>query len=176
VSAKRKVGWQIWLVVKIFHFPFEEPRERLCHQAYCLLFSCRLLLPTAYCFLLPGLTAVSPRWQASQSAGSTAETLSVASAIRGTPTSALPDERSMIDAAATTLAPLAAKAATVSRVEPPVVTTSSTTNTLSLGETEKPLRKTILPFSRSVQMKRAPSARATSCPIMRPPIAGETTV
>ena len=139
---------------------------------------CSCLLPPApaYCFRLPGLIAGSPRLHASQLAGSTEGTSSVASALRGTPTSALPDERSMIDAAATTLAPSPCNAATVSRVEPPVVTTSSTTSTLSCGETEKPRRKTILPFSRSVQMKRAPSARATSWPIMRPPIAGETTV
>src|SRR3989442_9302448 len=41
-------------------------------------------------FLLPGLIARSPRLQASQSAGTTAGTSSVASETRGTPTSALP--------------------------------------------------------------------------------------
>src|SRR6266850_612232 len=141
-------------------------------SAVCPLLTAYCLLLTAHClpsFLLPGLMAGSPRLQASQTAGSIDRTLSVASEIRGTPTSASPAERSMIDAAPTTFAPLAAKAATVSRVEPPVVTTSSTTSTLSPGETEKPRRNTIVPFSRSVQMKRAPRARATSWPIMRPP-------
>src|SRR6185436_6454561 len=115
--------------------------------------SCRLLLPTApaycaaycaaYCpctFLLPGLTANSPRAQASQTVGSTDGTLRLASAIRRTPTSAAPKDRSIIEAAATTFAPFACSATTVSRVEPPVVTTSSTIKTLSPGVTEKPRR------------------------------------
>ena len=139
-------------------------------------FSCRLLLPSAvYAFLLPGLTANSPRAQASQTVGSTEATSSVASAIRFTPTSALPEERSMIDAAPTTSAPSSRNASIVSRVDPPVVTTSSITRIVRLATTEKPRRRIILPFSRSVQMNRTPSARATSCPITIPPIAGAAT-
>src|ERR1700682_3573835 len=80
-------------------------------------------------FLLPGLIAGSPRAHNSQVAASTAGTSRVARAIRVTPTSALPPERSMIEAAPTTSAPAPVRAAIVSRVEPPVVITSSTTST-----------------------------------------------
>src|SRR2546429_3305184 len=134
--------------------------RRVFSTAHCLLSS-------TYCFfLLPGLTTNSPRAHASQTDGSTEGTLRLANDTRGTPTSAFPPDRSIIDAAATTFAPLACNASTVSRVEPPVVTTSSTTSSLSPGVTEKPRRKIILPFSRSVQMNRASRARATSCPII----------
>ena len=47
----------------------------------------------------------------------------------------------MMEAAPTTRAPAAVSASIVSRVEPPVVTTSSTTRTLSPGRTVKPRRK-----------------------------------
>src|SRR2546430_8885687 len=78
-----------------------------------ILGSSSLLMPSDYSpFLLPGLTAGSPCLQASQFAGSIEATSMVASAIRGTPTSAFPEERSTIDAAATTFAPLACRAAT----------------------------------------------------------------
>src|ERR671918_1445958 len=96
-------------------------------------------------FRLPGFTAGSPSLHASQTSASTDATFSDAKAVRGTPTSATPAERSMIDAAATTSAPAALSASIVSRVEPPVVITSSTTNVLSPGETVKPRRNVILP-------------------------------
>src|SRR5882724_6778338 len=67
--------------------------------------SCLLLLPASYCFLLPGLIACSPRLHSSHIEGSTEGTESVARAVRGTPTSAAPEERSIIDAAPTTVAP-----------------------------------------------------------------------
>src|ERR1700752_714801 len=94
-------------------------------------------------FLLPGFTQGSGILQASQTAASTDNTFSDASAVSGTPTSALPADRSMIDAAATTSAPAFVSATIVSRVEPPVVTTSSTTKVFSPGETLKPRRKVI---------------------------------
>src|SRR5687768_4617092 len=94
-----------------------------------------------YCFLrLPGFTAGSPNLHASQTAGSTDATLSDAKAVRGTPTSATPADRSMIDAAATTSAPAATNASMVSRVEPPVVITSSTTSVFPTGLTVNPRR------------------------------------
>src|SRR4030095_14191374 len=101
---------------------------------------------------LPGLAAGPPCLHNSQCAGSTDGTFSRARAIRGTPTSASPPDRSIIDAAATTFAPLSFNASTVSRVEPPVVTTSSTTRVLSPGPTENPRRSVMTPPSRSVQM------------------------
>jgi len=122
-------------------------------SAYCL-------LPSA--LLLPGFVAGSPRLHASQSAEETAGTSSVASEKSGTPTSAFPPERSMIAAAATTVAPARDNVSIVSRVDSPVVITSSTTRTPSPARTLKPRRKAILPFSRSVQMNRACSCRATS--------------
>src|SRR6185436_12056806 len=94
-------------------------------------------------FRLPGFTTGSPSSQASQTAASTDNTFNDASAVSGTPTSALPADRSMIDAAATTSAPAFVSASTVSRVEPPVVTTSSTTRVLSPGETVNPRRSVI---------------------------------
>ena len=81
----------------------------------------------------------------------------------------------MIDAAPATSAPALFNASIVSRVEPPVVITSSTTNVFSPGETVNPRRNVIAPPSRSVQINRAPNARATSCPITIPPIAGDAT-
>ena len=66
--------------------------------------ACLLLLPASY-FLLPGLIACSPRLHSSHNEGSTEGTESVARAVRDTPTSAAPEERSIIDAAPTTVAP-----------------------------------------------------------------------
>src|SRR6185503_5857218 len=86
-------------------------------------------------FRLPGLTATLPCLHASHSEGSTDTTRSVARAVRGTLTSTLPPERSIIEAAAMTLAPALLSASIVSRVEPPVVITSSTTNVFSFGVT-----------------------------------------
>src|SRR5712692_11478398 len=94
----------------------DSTQNSILHSAYCL-------LPTAV--RLPGLIAASPRLHKSQSETSTAATSSVASETRGAPTSALPPDRSMIDAAATTSAPASPNASIVSRVEPPVVITSS---------------------------------------------------
>ena len=58
----------------------------------------------------------------------------------------------MIEAAPITFPPLVRSASVVSRVDPPVVITSSTTRTLSPGCKENPRRKVIVPPSRSVQM------------------------
>ncbi len=124
---------------------------------------------------LPGLTTGSPNRHASQTAGSTDRTLSDANAVRGTLTSAAPADLSMIDAAATTSAPASFSASIVSRVDPPVVITSSTTSVFSPFEILKPRRNVIFPASRSVQTNRAPNARATSWPITIPPIAGDAT-
>src|SRR5580693_7113982 len=63
-----------------------------------------------------------------------------------------------------------------SRVEPPVVQTSSITKTRSPAFTSKPRRSAIWPErSRSTKIERTPRARATSWPIISPPRAGETT-
>src|SRR6185369_16714684 len=96
-------------------------------------------------FLLPGFTTGSPSLQASQTAASTDNTFNDASAVSGTPTSALPADRSIIDAAAITSAPAFVSASIVSRVDPPVVITSSTINVFSSGETVKPRRNVICP-------------------------------
>src|SRR5882672_8419249 len=83
----------------------------LCALYFVLGASCDFLLlpaapaPASYCFLLPGLIACSPRLHSSHNEGSTEGTESVARAVRGTPTSAAPEERSIIDAAPTTVAP-----------------------------------------------------------------------
>ena len=50
----------------------------------------------------------------------------------------------------------------VMRVEPPVVTTSSTTRTRSPSSRRKPRLSVITPFSRSLNSARTPSARAAS--------------
>src|SRR5690349_12108334 len=124
---------------------------------------------------LPGFTTGSPSLHASQSDASTDNTRNDASEESGTPTSALPPERSMIDAAPITSAPARRTASIVSRVDPPVVITSSTIRVFSPGAIVKPRRNVICPASRSVQTNLAPNARATSCPITIPPIAGEAT-
>ena len=81
----------------------------------------------------------------------------------------------MIAAAPTTCAPAARATSIVSRVEPPVVTTSSTTRTCSPGASVKPRRSISLPSCRSAKMARTPSARPTSCPMTMPPSAGDRT-
>src|ERR1041385_4331575 len=111
---------------------------------------------------LPGFSTGSPSLHASQSDDSTDNTLNYASDDSGTPTSALPPERSMIDAAPTTSAPARRTASIVSRVAPPVVITSSTIRVFSPGVIVNPRRSVICPASRSVQTNLAPNARATS--------------
>ena len=66
----------------------------------------------------------------------------------------------MIDAAPTTVAPAARATSIVSRVDPPVVTTSSTTSTRSPGASVKPRRSVSAPSCRSAKIARTPSARA----------------
>ena len=78
--------------------------------------------------------------------------------------------------AATTSAPAALATSIVSRVDPPVVTTSSTTSTRSPAAIVKPRRSFSAPSSRSAKSARAPMARATSCPMTIPPSAGDNTV
>src|SRR2546423_6061423 len=125
---------------------------------------------------LPGFVAISPRWHGSQSEGGTEGTLTVAKETRGRPTSARPSERSMIEAAATTIAPALVSLSIASRGDPPVVITPSTTRIRSPSLTRKPRRNVLTPFSRSVQMKRTLRRRATSYPMINPPIAGDATV
>ena len=117
----------------------------------------------------PGLTTGMPCRQSGQSSGWCASTCRVASATRGTPTSALPPLRSMMEPAASTRAPAARSTSITSRVLPPVVMTSSTTTAISPGSTVKPRRRDILRVSgsRSVNRNGVPSARATSCPMIR---------
>src|SRR5271157_6394548 len=109
----------------------------------------------------PGFTTGMPRRHRGHSPGSCAATCKVANAARGTPTSARPPLRSMIDAAATTFTPAARSNSMTSCVLPPVVITSSTTTAVSPLPTVKPRRSTILEVvaSRSVKRNRAPSAR-----------------
>ena len=82
---------------------------------------------------------------------------------------------STIDAAPTTCPPAALATSIVSRVDPPVVITSSTTSTRSVLSSVKPRRSVSLPSCRSAKMARTPSARPTSCPITTPPSAGDST-
>ena len=81
----------------------------------------------------------------------------------------------MIAAAPTTVAPCAAATSIVSRVDPPVVSTSSTTSTRSAGDSEKPRRSASAPSVRSAKIARTPSARPTSWPMTMPPSAGDST-
>ena len=81
----------------------------------------------------------------------------------------------MMAAAPTTSAPAPRATSMVSRVDPPVVTTSSTTSTRSPGAIVKPRRSVSARSCRSTKMARTPSARATSCPMTIPPIAGDST-
>ena len=70
----------------------------------------------------------------------------------------------MMAAAPTTRAPAARATSIVSCVDPPVVTTSSTTRTFSPGDNEKPRRSVSLPSCRSAKIARTPSARADFLP------------
>ena len=99
----------------------------------------------------------------------------MASAWYGTSRLCCPPLRSMIDAAPTTSAPAARATSIVSRVDPPVVTTSSTTRTRSPGASENPRRSISLPSCRSAKIARTPSARPTSWPMTMPPSAGDRT-
>ena len=78
---------------------------------------------------------------------------------------AAPPLRSTIEPAPTTRAPAGPATAIVSRVEPPVVTTSSMTRTRSVGASVK-RRSVSLPSCRSANVARTPRARATSWPII----------
>src|ERR1700738_4752189 len=80
--------------------------------------------------------------------------------------------RSTIEAAPDTCPPAAPATCIVSRVEPPVVSTSSTTRTRSFSAITKPRRSVSAPSCRSAKIARTPSARATSWPMTRPPRAG----
>src|SRR5690348_920552 len=94
----------------------------------------------------------------------------------GKPRSSLPPLRSINAAAATGLPPACSTTAIVSRVDPPVVHTSSTTSTRSPGLNANPLLSAIRPEeSLSTNIARTPSPRATSCPTSTPPNAGEAT-
>src|SRR5215510_5908196 len=98
-------------LVKIRHVTVS-PRRRVSvspsPSAFCFLLS-------THCFLLPGLTAGSPRLQAAHWSGLTAGMFNVTSEKRGTPTSACPPDLSTIEAAATTRAPDETKTWMVSR-------------------------------------------------------------
>ena len=98
-----------------------------------------------------------------------------ASAAKGTSTGDEVPLRLMTAAAATTVAPHCLATSIVSRVEPPVVSTSSTMTTRSPASREKPRRSVSTPSARSAKIARTPSARATSWPMMRPPSAGDST-
>src|SRR6185295_5615681 len=113
-------------------------------------------------FRLPGFTTGRPCLHSGQSEGSYAGTSRVKRETRRTPTSAAPLLLSTIEPAPITFPPAAVTASIVSRVEPPVVTTSSTTRTRSPGFNSKPRRSVIKPVSRSVNNARQPTARAVS--------------
>ena len=76
----------------------------------------------------------------------------------------------------TTSAPAARATSIVSRVDSPVVTTSSTTTTRSRGARLEPAPQqepAVLPFGENAPARRAP--RATSWPMITPPSAGDST-
>ena len=113
----------------------------------------------------PGFTTGKPCWHSGQVSGGNAFTSNTASATRGTPRSALPPLRSMIEPAPVTTAPSLVRISTTSFELPPVVMTSSITTACSPGlPMHKPsaAASSFLRPSRSVKMKRQPSARATS--------------
>ena len=87
---------------------------------------------------------------------------SVASAIRGTPISALPPERSIRQAAPTIVPGCSRRASRHSREESPVVMMSSTISTRAPGAIEKPRLNRNAPSSRSTKIALAPSQRAVS--------------
>ena len=63
----------------------------------------------------------------------------------------------------------------VSRVDPPVVTTSSMTTTRSVSVSMNPRRSVSTPSCRSANSARTPRARPTSWPMTTPPSAGDST-
>src|SRR6266446_4460390 len=134
---------------------------------------------------LPGFTATLPPRQSGQSSSSYLSMDSWMSDCASTSKSIFPPLRSISAPAATTRAPASSTTRMASSVEPPVVQTSSTTNTCWSGARDNPRRSVIMPLpSRSTKSAGVPppgelfssgSARATSCPMTSPPIAGETT-
>ena len=92
---------------------------------------------------------------------------------KGTSNGSRPAVRSMMAPIATTRAPRAVASEAVSRVERPVVTTSSMITTRSPWRRVKPRRSPISSPLRSVKRKGTPSSAATSWPMMMPPRAGE---
>ena len=84
--------------------------------------------------------------------------------------------RTILKAVATTAPPHSEASSTVSLIEPPVVTTSSTARMRSPSPIENPLRSSIRPSTLSLNMALAPRPAATSCPMTIPPTAGEITV
>src|SRR4051812_32961870 len=83
--------------------------------------------------------------------------------------------RFTIEAAATVRAPICCSISMTSRVDLPVVNTSSTTTTGASAWISKPRRSVNAPSCRSAKRNGRFNARATSWPMMMPPIAGETT-
>src|SRR3954464_9580154 len=81
----------------------------------------------------------------------------------------------MMAPTATTRAPREVARAAVSRVERPVVTTSSTITTRSPWRRVKPRRSPISSPLRSLKRKGTPRPAATSWPMMTPPSAGDST-
>src|SRR3990167_8152963 len=107
---------------------------------------------------LPGLTAGVPALQRGQSSGLYVGSVSVASAAFFRGNVAVPPLRS-INAPTPTRTPWPSSTTLMtSRVEPPVVITSSTTRQRSPGARPKPRRRRITPSSRSPKRHRAPSA------------------
>jgi enediyne biosynthesis protein E4 len=113
------------------------------------------------CCLDPGLVTGMALSHAGTSSSRHVGNDTSASAENGTPRSTSPP-RLMIAPAPTTVPPDSRATSIVSRVAPPVVTTSSTTSTRSPGSIEKPRRSVSRPSWRSAKMARTPRARATS--------------
>ena len=129
-----------------------------------------------YSVRLPGLTAgSSPFLHSGHSRGSYFTTSTDTREYFGTPNSTFPLLRSTKNPTPITLALASRHNCTTSLIEPPVVTTSSTTSTFSSRLISKPRRKLITPFSRSEKTHRAFNVRATSWPTMMPPTAGAAT-
>src|SRR4051812_38467062 len=123
---------------------------------------------------LPGFTAGTlRRWGGKRSAGQAA-TFHSARAISGTPTLAVPPERSIKQQAATTFAPVFLIAVMHSRLETPVETISSTISTFWPFFKVKLRRSWNSPSTRSTYMAGRPSWRPISYPGTLPPPAGET--
>src|SRR5947207_2465396 len=127
----------------------------------------------------PGLTAGNPCAHNGHSSRSYVGRSMCSSAVNGTPRSDRPERaatpRSTIPAGPTTWAPAARATWMVSRVEPPVVITSSITSTRSAAPSMNPRLSVSAPSTRSANSARTPSARPTSWPMTMPPSAGERT-